>query len=81
MAASVCALALVPSTALAGTESGVVGSLVKQVQTATNENTTEQSASSEASSKQTNINAPVAIDRAGQHPEPGRLSYRISNMR
>jgi hypothetical protein len=68
MAASVCALALAPSTALAGNGSGgLVGSLVQQAQTATNENTTEQSATSEASSKQTNVNAPVAIDSPGSN--------------
>ncbi|MGA8364951.1 MAG: hypothetical protein WB709_10570 [Solirubrobacteraceae bacterium] len=68
MAASVCALALAPGTALAGEGGGgPLGGLLKQVQSATNQNTTEQSASSEASSQQTNINAPVAIDSPGSN--------------
>jgi hypothetical protein len=67
-AASVCALAPAPSAALAGNgASGPVGSLIKQTQTATNQNTTEQSASSEASSKQTNINAPVSVMSPGSN--------------
>ena len=68
MAASVCALALAPSAALAGNGTGgPAGGLIKQTQTATNQNATEQSASSEANSKQTNINAPVSILSSGSN--------------
>src|SRR5207302_2002205 len=48
LAAGVCALAVAPSTALAG-EQGSGGQQVNQTQSASNENSTEQSASSEAS--------------------------------
>ncbi len=66
--ASACALAVAPSVALAGNgPSGTLGALVKQTQTATNQNTTEQSASSEASSQQTNINAPISILSSGSN--------------
>src|SRR5581483_3695764 len=72
MAASVCALVLAPSAALAGTNNdrggtGLLGGLVKQTQSAGNQNSTEQSASSEASSQQTNVNAPVAILSSGSN--------------
>src|SRR5437588_388178 len=66
MAASVCALAVAPSTALAG-EVGNGGQQVDQTQSARNENSTEQSASSEASSEQTNVNAPVTVDSPGSN--------------
>src|SRR5579871_4308755 len=70
MAASVCALALAPSAALAGGNDnggGLLGGLVKQTQSASNQNTTEQSAQSEASSRQTNVNIPIAILSPGSN--------------
>src|SRR5579863_7647525 len=68
MAASLCALVVAPGTALAGQGGGgPLGGLVKQVQSATNQNSTEQSAASEASSQQTNVNAPVAILSPGSN--------------
>ena len=62
MVASVCAFSLTPAAALAGgnQDQGAAG-LTKQVQSATNKNSTEQSAGSEASSRQTNVNAPISI--------------------
>jgi len=67
MATSACALALTPSVALAGGQHGSLGNLLEQSQTATNENTTEQSASSEASSRQTNVNMPISILSQGSN--------------
>jgi hypothetical protein len=67
VAASACALALTPSAALAGNNSGPLGGLIQQTQTATNQNITSQSATSEASSKQTNINAPISILSVGSN--------------
>ena len=61
MAASICALAVAPGTALAG-DLGSGSQQVEQIQTAANENSTEQSASSEASSQQANVNVPVAVN-------------------
>ena len=56
---SLCA----PGTALADTGSGrgATGTLVHQVQRATNETKTEQTATSEASSKHVNTNVPVEL--------------------
>jgi hypothetical protein len=65
IAVSVCALAVAPSTAFAGGNDGIGGQEVSQIQSATNQNSTEQSASSEASSDQTNVNAPVTVDSPG----------------
>jgi hypothetical protein len=63
---SLCALAVAPSAALADTANGgVTGTLVHQAQSATNENKTEQTATSEASSEQVNVNAPVAVMSPG----------------
>jgi hypothetical protein len=66
VATSLCALAVAPSAALADTANGrVIGTLVHQAQNATNENKTEQTATSEASSEQVNVNAPVAVMSPG----------------
>ena len=67
LATSLCALAIVPATAAAdgGKGGGPLGTLIKQAQTATNENKTEQSASSDANSEQINVNAPVAVMSPG----------------
>jgi hypothetical protein len=65
MAVSVLALAAAPSTALAG--GGSLGGLVKQTQTATNSNETNQTANSTATSEQTNVNAPVSILSEGSN--------------
>jgi hypothetical protein len=55
--ASVLALALAPGAAMADGP----GSLVGQLQAATNNNKTEQSASSEAKTTQTNVAIPVSL--------------------
>src|SRR5579859_5735564 len=65
-AVSVCALAVAPSAALAG-EPAAVGQLIKQTQTATNENGTEQTATSNASSQQTNVYVPIAVASPGSN--------------
>ena len=63
VAASACALAVAPSAALAGTPGiHIGGQQVDQTQSATNQNSTEQSAASEASSQQTNVNVPIAVN-------------------
>ncbi len=68
VAASLCAFALVPGTALADTQDGgLVGGLVKQVQAVVNQNETTQTADSSATSQQTNINAPVSILSSGSN--------------
>ena len=64
---SICALAIAPSTAFAGSNDGTAGQEVSQTQSGTNENSTEQSASSEASSNQTNVNAPVTVGSPGSN--------------
>src|SRR5436305_5748974 len=64
---SICALAIAPSTAFAGGSDGAAGQEVSQSQSGTNENSTEQSASSEASSYQTNVNAPVTVGSPGSN--------------
>ena len=67
LATSLCALAIAPATAAAdsGKGGGPLGTLIKQVQSATNENQTEQSASSDANTEQVNVNAPVAVMSPG----------------
>jgi hypothetical protein len=55
--ATVLALALAPGAAMADGP----GSLVGQLQSAKNSNKTEQSASSEAATKQTNVAIPVSL--------------------
>ena len=68
VAASLCAFALVPGTALADTgDGGLIGGLVKQAQTVVNQNETTQTADSSATSEQTNINAPVSILSSGSN--------------
>src|SRR5436305_13234548 len=80
MAASICALAVAPSTALAGENGGAVGQLVKQTQTASNENSTEQSASSEARSQQANIYVPIAVASPGSNNGDVHQSNRAENQ-
>ena len=68
VAASICALALAPSTALAdGQGGGLLGGLVSQTQAASNTNQTTQEANSTASNKQVNVNAPVSILSQGSN--------------
>jgi putative peptidoglycan binding protein len=70
MAASICALAVAPSTALAGEvgrERGSAGQQVGQSKSGSNESSTEQSASSETSSTPTTVGASSAARRPGVH--------------
>ena len=66
-AVSALALAAAPSTALAGSPGGdgPLGGLVKQTQSATNSNSTSQTAESKATNEQTNVNVPVSILSVG----------------
>ena len=79
IAVSVCALAVAPSTALAGGSDGTGGQEVSQSQSASNQNSTEQSASSEASSYQTNVNAPVTVDSPGSNNGDVNQGNRAEN--
>src|SRR5437773_1120912 len=66
MAASICALAVAPGTALAG-DLGSGSQQVDQSQSASNSNSTSQSAESEAESEQTNVNVPIAVNSPGSN--------------
>ncbi|MFL5816715.1 MAG: hypothetical protein ACJ76L_03850, partial [Conexibacter sp.] len=63
--AGALALALTPTAALAGGDP--VNGTLDQVQQATNSNSTTQSASSEATTKQVNVNAPVSVLSKGSN--------------
>jgi peptidoglycan hydrolase-like protein with peptidoglycan-binding domain len=70
MAASICALAVIPSTALArevGQGQGTGGQQVSQSQSGSNKNSAEQSASSETSSTPATVGASSAARPPGVH--------------
>jgi len=79
IAGSVCALAVAPSTAFAGGTDGIGGQEISQIQSAANQNSTEQSAASEASSYQTNVNAPVTVDSPGSNNGDVNQGNRAEN--